>query len=83
MTSAYEVSESSMLVPRYVFVYAANSYEKLSIVFPDGKGDLNAIQNGFQAKSTHGLLRWWVGCIDGLHIEIRYHSKEKCRNIPN
>ena len=41
------------------------------------------MQNGFQAKSTHGLISGCVGCIDGLLIEIKCPSKKECGNAPN
>ena len=65
------------------FVDAVNSCEELKIVFPDSQKDINKLQNGFQAKSTPGLIRGCVGCIDGLLIEIKHSSKKECGNAPN
>ena len=75
LTSAYGISESSVFVARNLFVNAVNSFEALKIVFPDSEEDFNVLQNEFQAKSTHGLIRGCVGCIDGLLIEIKCPSE--------
>ena len=75
LTSAYGISESSVFVARNLFVNAVNSFEALKIVFPDSEEDFNVLQNEFQAKSTHGLIRGCVGCIDGLLIEIKRPSE--------
>jgi hypothetical protein len=56
LTSAYGISESSVFVARNLFVNAVNSCEALKMVFPDSEEDFNVLQNGFQAKSTHGLI---------------------------
>ena len=56
LTSAYGISESSVFVARNLFVNAVNSCEALNVVFPDSEEDFNVLQNGFQAKSTHGLI---------------------------
>ena len=53
------------------------------MVFPDSEEDFNVLQNGFQAKCAHGLIRGCVGCIDGLLIEIKCPSESKCGNSPN
>jgi DDE superfamily endonuclease len=60
-----------------------SSCQALKIVFPDSVGDFNVLQNGFQAKSTHGLIQGCVGYIDGLLIEIKHPSERECRNSPN
>ena len=60
-----------------------NSCEALKVVFPDSEEDFNVLQNGFQAKSTHGLIQGCVGCIDGLLIEIKHPSERECGNSPN
>ena len=52
-----------------------NSCEAFKVVFPNSEEDFNVLQNGFQAKSTHGLIRGCVGCIDGLLIEIKCPSE--------
>jgi DDE superfamily endonuclease len=83
LTSAYGISESSVFVVRNLFVNAVNSCEALKVVFPDSEEDFNVFQNGFQAKSTHGLIRRFVGCIDGLLIEIKHPSEQECENSPN
>ena len=75
LTSAYGISESSVFVARNLFVNAVNSFEASKIVFPDSEEDFNVLQNEFQAKSTHGLIRGCVGCIDGLLIEIKRPSE--------
>ena len=53
------------------------------MVFPDSEEDFNVLQNEFQAKSTHGLIRGCVGCIDGLLIEIKHPLGQECGNSPN
>ena len=53
------------------------------MVFPDSEEDFNVLQNGFQAKCAHGLIRGCVGCIDGLLIEIKCPSESECGNSPN
>ena len=83
LTSAYEISESSVFVARNLFVHAVNSCEALKVVFPDSEEDFNVLQNGFQAKSTHGLIQGCVGCIDGLLIEIKFLLEKECGNSPN
>ena len=80
LTSAYGISESSVFVARNLFVNAVTSCEALKIVFPDSKEDFNALQNGFQAKSTHGLKQGCVGCMDGLTIEIKCPSEREPGN---
>ena len=75
LTSAYGISESSVFVARNVFVNAVNSCEALKVVFPNSEEDFNVLQNGFQAKSTLGLMQGFVGCIDGLLIEITHPSE--------
>ena len=75
LTSAYGISESSVFVARNLFVNAVNSCEALEVVFPNSEEDFNVLQNGFQAKSTYGLIRGCVGCIDGLLIEIKCPSE--------
>ena len=72
-----------MFAARNLFVDAVNSCEELKIVFPDSQKEINKLRNGFQAKSTHGLIRRCVGCIDGLLIEIKRPSKKECGNAPN
>ena len=64
-----------MFVARNLFVSAVNSCEALEVVFPNSEEDFNVLQNGFQAKSTRGLIQGCVGCIDGLLIEIKRPSK--------
>ena len=56
LTSAYGISESSVSVARNLFVNAVDSCEALKVVFPNSEEDLNVLRNGFQAKSTHGLI---------------------------
>ena len=82
LTSAYGISESSVFVARDLFVNAVNSCQALKVVFPDSEEDFNVLQNGFQAKSIHGLIRGCVGCIDGFLIEIKCASERECRNSP-
>ena len=83
LTSAYGISESSVFVARSLFVIAANSCEALKVVFSDSEEDFNVLQNGFQAKSTYGLISGCDGCIDGLLIEIKHPSEREYRNFPN
>ena len=83
LTSAYGISESSVFVARDLFVNAVNSCQALKVVFPDSEEDFNVLQNGFQAKSTHGLIQGCVGCIDGLLIEIKHPSERERGNSPN
>jgi hypothetical protein len=83
LTIAYRASESSVFVVRNLFVNAANSCEELKIAFPDGKVDLNTLQNEYQAKSVHGLKRGYVGCTNRLLIEIKHPSKKKYGNASN
>jgi DDE superfamily endonuclease len=83
LTSTYGISESSVFVARNLFVNAVNSCEALKVVFPDSEEDLNVLRNGFQAKNTHGLIRWCIGYIDGLLIEIKHPSERECGNSPN
>ena len=75
LTSAYGISESSVFVARNLFVNAVNSCQALKVVFPDSEEDFNVLQNEFQAKSTHGLIRGCVRRIDGLLIEIKHPSE--------
>ena len=60
-----------------------NSCQALKVVFPDSEEDFNVLQNGFQAKSTYGLISGYDGCIDGLLIEIKHPSEREYRNFPN
>ena len=50
LTSAYGVSASSVFVARSLSVNAANLGQELKIAFPDGKADLNALQNDFKQR---------------------------------
>ena len=77
LTSAYGISESSVFVARNLFVNAVNSCQALKVVFPDSEEDFNVLQNGFQAKSTHGLIQGCVGCIDGLLIVPAWRRPSK------
>ena len=83
LTSAYGISESSVFVARNLFVNAVISCEALKVAFPHSEEDFNVLQNGFQAKSTHGLIWGCVGCIDCLFVEIKHSSERECRNSPN
>jgi DDE superfamily endonuclease len=83
VTSAYVISKSSVFVARDLFVNAVNSCEAIKMIFPDSEESFNVLQNGFQAKSTHGLIQGCIGCIDGLLLDIKCPSDREYGNSPN
>ena len=53
LTTAYEVSESSVFLLRNNFADAVNTCDTLKIVFPNKEEYDRAVQTGYQAKSSH------------------------------
>ena len=72
-----------VFLSRNIFVDAVNTCDTLKIVFPDKEEDCKAVQTGYQAKSSHGLIKGCIGCIDGLLVKIKRPSKKECGNTPS
>jgi hypothetical protein len=66
-----------VFLSRNIFANAVNTCGTLKIDLPGKEEDFKTVQTGYQAKSSHDLIKGYIGYIDGILIENKCPSKKE------
>ena len=66
-----------MFLSRNIFADTVNTCGTLKFDLPEKEENFKTVQTGYQAKSSHGLMKGYMGYIDGILIENKCPSKKE------